>query len=604
MVKPDIVETARVLGCLPEQKNGSRFYGGNCPAGHDSNGGTCFSIFFEDQNFYCFNCKEHGDSFDLIKLSLGCDFKTAKQWAIDQGLVADNENTQVTTQAHNSKMNIIKSYDYVDEAGNLLFQVCRTDKKQFPQRRPDGNGGWRWSTAGLRKVLFELPRVIKAQKIFIVEGEKDSINCNNLYGSDSFCATCNPGGAGKWTDELSHFLKGKEVIVFQDNDEPGREHTKKVAESVSKVASIVKVVELPDLPSKGDISDFIKRFDSGEKAKEAILDCIKNTPLWTPPRRIIPAIELLTKKYSKQDQVIENGILPAGAGMILAGESGVGKSTFRLELALHLVMGWPFLGMDIPKSRRVFTFQFENPEHTEAIRLKRMVKGLGIENFPDLLSFSEPTLRIDLGTSRGKELALELIKESNADVIIWDPLTSLHSVNENDNVQMRRILDTVTEISRKTNTTSIVVHHFGKPSEGVATAYRTRGASSIKDWADTLLALTHKKHEHKILRTLEYVKVRNGPEPKPLLLERDKNFLHRLTESDVMCPPGRVREIILELGGKVEGQKQLKEAIMQQSGCSDKTARQYITGAIQMGTIKEIPDATHSQRKNYYAFKD
>src|SRR6516225_5854431 len=32
-------------------------------------------------------------------------------------------------------------YDYVDESGNLLFQVCRKANKEFPQRRPTSNGG-------------------------------------------------------------------------------------------------------------------------------------------------------------------------------------------------------------------------------------------------------------------------------------------------------------------------------------------------------------------------------------------------------------------------------------------------------------------------------
>ena len=31
----------------------------------------------------------------------------------------------------------VETYDYVDETGRLLFQVCRTANKQFPCRRPD-----------------------------------------------------------------------------------------------------------------------------------------------------------------------------------------------------------------------------------------------------------------------------------------------------------------------------------------------------------------------------------------------------------------------------------------------------------------------------------
>ena len=40
---------------------------------------------------------------------------------------------------------IVCTYDYTDEAGELVLQVCRLAPKGFRQRRPDGNGGWNWS---------------------------------------------------------------------------------------------------------------------------------------------------------------------------------------------------------------------------------------------------------------------------------------------------------------------------------------------------------------------------------------------------------------------------------------------------------------------------
>ena len=92
---------------------------------------------------------------------------------------------------------IIATYDYVDETGNLLFQVCRKSDKTFPQRRPDGNGGWEWTTTGVRKVVYRMPEVIEAmahaRTIMFAEGEKD---CNNLW-TIGLPATCNPGGASE-----------------------------------------------------------------------------------------------------------------------------------------------------------------------------------------------------------------------------------------------------------------------------------------------------------------------------------------------------------------------------------------------------------------------
>src|SRR4029453_2179914 len=52
-------------------------------------------------------------------------------------------------------------------------------------------------------------------------------------------------------------LKGARVIILPDNDEPGRAHGRQVAASLAGIASEVKVVELPGLKAKGDVSDWI-----------------------------------------------------------------------------------------------------------------------------------------------------------------------------------------------------------------------------------------------------------------------------------------------------------------------------------------------------------
>jgi hypothetical protein len=95
------------------------------------------------------------------------------------------------------------------------------------------------------------------------------------------------------------------------------------------------------------------------------------------------------------------------------------------------------------------------------------------------------------------------------------------------------------------------------------------------------------------------VKVRNGPEPKPLLLERDEYFLHHVTEEDMLCPPGKVREILASLGGKVEGQDKLKDAIMREIKCSEKSARTYIAAAVSYKTIKCNIDPENRKQKVY-----
>lgn len=174
-------------------------------------------------------------------------------------------------------MNIKQSYSYCDEKGKLVSQVCRLEPKNFRQRKPDGNGGWDWSVNGARKVPYHLDEIAEADNkrpIYVVEGEKDV----DRLREEGLLATCNAGGAGKWTSDHSGCLKNRHVAIIPDNDIAGRKHAQKVAESLQGVAKSIKVVELPDLPEKGDVSDWL---DNGG-TRNQLISLRKQAKKWVP----------------------------------------------------------------------------------------------------------------------------------------------------------------------------------------------------------------------------------------------------------------------------------------------------------------------------------
>jgi len=152
------------------------------------------------------------------------------------------------------------TYDYVDSNGNLLYQVLRRSGKKFRQRRPDGQGGWVWNIKDTPRVLYNLPAVASApveEWVFIVEGEKDVDNLRAL----NIAATTNSGGTGKWNQvDDDSVLNGRGVAILPDNDEPGRKHANDVAMALHGKAKVVKIVELPGLSEKGDVSDWLAKF--------------------------------------------------------------------------------------------------------------------------------------------------------------------------------------------------------------------------------------------------------------------------------------------------------------------------------------------------------
>jgi KaiC/GvpD/RAD55 family RecA-like ATPase len=215
-----------------------------------------FAIQSDTGLAHCFS--QCGRGWDMISLEMelgGLDFPRAKDRVFE---VVGRPKVPWADR------NLEATYDYVDENGKLLYQVIREYGKKFRQRRPDGNGGWVYGLADVRRVPYQLPKVLAADFVAICEGEKD---CNTLSHL-GITATCNNGGAGNFRADLGWHFEGKQVAIFPDNDEPGREHALKVAPLVGSVARSLKIVELPGLPAKGDVTDFVSAGGTIEQIRE------------------------------------------------------------------------------------------------------------------------------------------------------------------------------------------------------------------------------------------------------------------------------------------------------------------------------------------------
>jgi putative DNA primase/helicase len=148
-------------------------------------------------------------------------------------------------------------YEYRDEAGAFRLGVARfRDPKTFRQFVLDPAGKRVWSVKGVRPIPFKLPELVAApldQTVYVVEGEKDVLNLMAV----GLVATCNPMGAGKWRDEYGRWFKGRNVIIIRDNDEAGRAHGDQVARLLDGIAASIKILDLPGLAPKGDVSDWL-----------------------------------------------------------------------------------------------------------------------------------------------------------------------------------------------------------------------------------------------------------------------------------------------------------------------------------------------------------
>ena len=220
------------------------------------------------------NGPEHGAYLDFVSGEKGSLYDLAAKLGI-----ATPKKTDTTERR------LVATYDYCDADGRLVYQACRHEPgrdgrtKDFSQRVPDGTSDWRWSMTGVTRVLYRLPEVLAAvaagELVYIVEGEKDADQLT-LYG---LTATTNVGGAGKWKRDYSAALAGAHVVILPDNDAPGATHGDTVAASLHGVAASLKVVTLPGLLPKGDVSDWLA---AGHTIDE-LHALVAATAAYTPP---------------------------------------------------------------------------------------------------------------------------------------------------------------------------------------------------------------------------------------------------------------------------------------------------------------------------------
>jgi hypothetical protein len=150
-------------------------------------------------------------------------------------------------------------WTYHDATGKPVGLVVRwnlpDDKKDF---RPVAHhaDGWRIGAMPEPRPLYRLPKVMKASRIIVTEGEK----CADEARSLGFTATTSVGGSQSATKTDWRPLAGKEVWILPDNDLPGRKYADTVAGILAKLtpAPVVKFIELPGLPEGGDIVDWIE----------------------------------------------------------------------------------------------------------------------------------------------------------------------------------------------------------------------------------------------------------------------------------------------------------------------------------------------------------
>jgi AAA domain len=178
-----------------------------------------------------------------------------------------------------------KTYAIRDTGGRLVAYHVREDlpdgTKKVRWKLPDG----RWGLNGTP--LADLPLygaemvsdLGEDELIVLTEGEKarDALEVVGIPAVGTVTgASITPGA------EALEVLRGRRVALWADNDDAGRAHMQRIAETLHDVAAEVLIYTWDDAPENGDAADHpaVKSRDS--KAVDRLLNDLEGSPRWKP----------------------------------------------------------------------------------------------------------------------------------------------------------------------------------------------------------------------------------------------------------------------------------------------------------------------------------
>jgi len=278
------------------------------------------------------------------------------------------------------------------------------------------------------------------------------------------------------------YARVAQVTIFPDNDDDGRKYAANVARSCMAAGLQVRIVELPDLPEKGDLTDFLNT-----NLPEALLNIIQATP-WldaTPEEQSYAQTirEFLSEEDVPATYIIEE-LLPDGQIMIIHGEPRARKSLVLAEIVLSAVTATPAFGLArfTPKKKvNVMYIQEEDPRGDTRRRLRRLIEDRCGSEIPDNLVVSVRR-GVNLDDPEMVDRIIRDLKAQGARLLALDAARRLSAKTDEGPAKVRELTAVLRRIVTEAGVSIALVHHDVKPTREGRDQRREGQRISGGDW--------------------------------------------------------------------------------------------------------------------------
>jgi len=357
-------------------------------------------------------------------------------------------------------------YDIRDQAGVVVARHKRVDqsgaKKMswwLPEARQPGLGGLRINDLPLYGMeLFD--EWSTTESIIVCEGEKAALALQTAGVPALGTAT---GANGCPDISILTPLAGRTVILWPDNDAPGRIHMERVGKRLTEAGATCRWFTWTDAPAGGDAADYL-----ATRTTAALRVELSHASRW-PARQEdmasakqapapFSAVDLMAKQFAPLLWVVPD-LLPEG-GAILSGKSKQGKSWIALSLSVAVAYGGRAFGKIAVEQGEVLVLALEDGDR----RLQRRLRILLADAAPPVGWFGQvtwPTL------DRGGLDALDawLTAHPRCRLVIIDTLKKFRPVADTRQTLYNTDYDALgplTELGQRHRCCVLTIHHSTK----------------------------------------------------------------------------------------------------------------------------------------------
>lgn len=424
----------------------------------------------------------------------------------------------------------VAMHRYCDSAGNVQFWRLRakhpnSDKWIRPMHwnghafvigePPAPPGG---------KLLYGLPALQDLgddERVIVVEGEScvDALSRIGLIvvtsgGADS-------ADAADWSA-----LHGRHVLIWADNDLPGRRHAEAVTEKLRGIAASIEWIDLKPLrlPVKGDCVDWLAQHPNAEAEDVWALARIappvprERAKLASSASASDEAPRVILLRGSDVEPLPVDWLWPgwiaAGKLHLIGGAPGTGKTTLAAGLAAIVTRGgqWP----DGSRARigSVVIWSGED-DNADTLIPRLCAAGADMDRVHIVDQVIERKTAYPFDPARDMDTLRDALWGiSDVRVIVVDPVVAAVSGDSHKNAEVRRGLQPLVDLARRRGCAVLGITHFSKGTTGRDPLERITGSLAFGALARIVLVAAKQDADgdRPARRVLLRAKSNNGPD--------------------------------------------------------------------------------------------